>query len=337
MGKHFFWGSLFVFVLFLTVPHAWAARQVVVYTSADQLFSEPILDRYQAETGVIVKAVYDVEAAKTVGLVNRLIAEKNHPQADVFWNSEVARTIALKQRGLLAPYFSPSAADIPPIFKDSQGFWTGFAARARVLVYNVDLLAPADLPVSIFDLTQPQWRGRVALGYPLLGTIATHFGALYATLGPLRTETFLKGLKANQVTIVAGNSVVRDVVADGEYAIGFTDTDDVHVAIQNGKPVGMHYPDQSGIGTLLIPNTVALIKNGPHPGEGRKLIDFLLSPVVEQALAASASANIPLREAVPAPPALPKLSTLNVMPVDYNALGSHILRSDRFCHELFSQ
>jgi iron(III) transport system substrate-binding protein len=308
---------------------------VVVYTSADQLFSEPILDRYQATTGVTVKAVYDVEAAKTVGLVNRLIAEKNHPQADVFWNSEVARTVALQQRGLLTPYHSPSAVDIPPLFKDPHGFWTGFAARARVLVYNVEQLRPSDLPDSIFELTQPQWRGRVALGYPLLGTIATHFGALYAVLGPSRTETFLKDLKANHVTIVAGNSVVRDVVADGEFPIGFTDTDDVNVAMQTGKPVDMHFPDQEGIGTLLIPNTAALIKNGPHPTEGRKLIDYLLSPAVEAALAASPSANLPLRDSVPRPASLPRLSSLKVMTVDYNRLAEHIQKSDRFCQRLF--
>lgn len=104
-----------------------------------------------------------------------------------------------------------------------------------------------------------------------------------------------------------------------------------------GKPVAMHFPDQDGVGTFIIPNTVALIKNAPHAHEDRKLIDFLLSPAVERALAASASANIPLRDSIPSPRSLPKLSSLNVMEVDYNTLGEHIQKSDRFCHELFGQ
>lgn len=103
-------GCLVIFILITFAgPRVRASGLVVIYTSADQVFSEPILKHYETISGVTVKAVYDVEAAKTVGLVNRLIAEKNNPQADVFWNSEIARTIALKERGLLVPYISPSA------------------------------------------------------------------------------------------------------------------------------------------------------------------------------------------------------------------------------------
>lgn len=331
--------AFFLLLVLTTVapPVVLAYRQVVIYTSADQVFSEPILKRYQEISGVTVKALYDVEAAKTVGLVNRLIAEKNNPQADVFWNSEIARTIVLKKRGLLAPYFSPSAKAIPSTFKDPQGYWTGFAARARVLIYNKKLLKPSDLPASIFDLTKPVWHGRVVLAYPLLGTVATHFGALYAALGETRTETFLQALHTNEVTIVPGNSVVRDVVADGEFPIGFTDTDDANIAIKNGKSVGIHFPDQHGIGTFLIPNTVALLQNAPHPDEGRKLIDYLLSPLVEKTLAFSPSANIPLRSSVPPPTDLPGLSSLKTMTIDYNSLGENIQKSDQFCHQLFGR
>ena len=82
-------------------------QQVVVYTSLDKVFSQPILEEFEHKTGIGVKAVYDSEATKTTGLVNRLIAEKDSPRADVFWNSETGRTIVLKQKGVLAPYKSP--------------------------------------------------------------------------------------------------------------------------------------------------------------------------------------------------------------------------------------
>lgn len=85
-------------------------QQVVIYTSLDKVFSEPVLEAFEKETGIKVLAVYDSEATKTTGLVNRLIAEKSSPRADVFWNSETGRTIILKQKGVLAKYLSPSAA-----------------------------------------------------------------------------------------------------------------------------------------------------------------------------------------------------------------------------------
>ena len=158
------------------------AGEVVIYTSLDQLFSEPILKAYQKQTGVKVRAIYDVEASKTTGLVNRLIAEKRRPKCDVFWNSEIGRSIILKQKGILAPYRSPSAKDIPPQFIDKDGYWTGFAARARVLVYNTNLVKKADLPSSIFELTAEKWKGKIAMAYPLFGTTPTHVAALYVLL-----------------------------------------------------------------------------------------------------------------------------------------------------------
>ena len=310
-------------------------KEVVIYTSVDQIFSEPILSDFEKDTGIKIKAVYDVEASKTVGLVNRLLAEKEHPRCDVFWNSEVGRTIFLKQKGLFTPYTSPSAKDISLQFKDKDGYWTGFAARARVLVYNINLLKESDLPKSIFELIEPQWKGKVALGYPVFGTTATHMAALYATLGQEKTEKFLKELKANEVVIVNGNSVVRDMVVEGQLPIGFTDTDDVNVAIQAGKPVKMIYPDRDGLGTLLIPNSVALINNAPHLEQGKKLIDYLLSREVESKLAFCESAQMPIREGVKTPPHVPSFSSIKAMKVDYYDVAENIEKSDSFCQSLF--
>lgn len=311
------------------------AKEVVIYTSVDQIFSEPILKAYETETGVRVKAVYDVEAAKTTGLVNRLIAENPRPKCDVFWNSEVGRTILLKETGVLAPYQSQEAEGIPKIFKDEDGYWTGFGARSRVLVYNKELIKEKELPNSIFDLTNEKWRGKVALAYPLFGTTATHIAALYVNLGKEKTESYLKALKANDVLIVDGNSVVRDLVVEGRVPIGFTDTDDVNVAIQAGKPVEMIYPDKEGIGTLLIPNTVALIKNGPNPEAGKALIDYLLSKKVGSKLAFCESAQMPLRDGVKKPPHVPEFSDVKAMDVDYQKVAANMEAAARFSQGLF--
>ena len=327
--------SIFFIFLAINISAEAYAKEVVVYTSVDQIFSEPILKAYEKKTGIKVKAVYDVEAAKTTGIVNRLIAEKKRPKCDVFWNSEFGKTIALKQKGVLAPYLSPSASDIPAQFKDKEAFWTGFAARARVLAYNTDLLNESDVPKSIFELTTNKWRGKVAMAYPLFGTTATHIAALWCNPGKMKTQEYLKALRANELVIVDGNSVVRDLVVEGKVPLGFTDTDDVNVAIQSGKPVKMIYPDHNGIGTLLIPNTVALIRNAPHPEDGKRFIDYLLSREVESKLSFCESAQMPLRNNVKTPASVPEFSSINYMDVDYYEIAENMDNAARFCQKLF--
>ncbi|WP_300461101.1 extracellular solute-binding protein [Desulfobacula sp.] len=311
------------------------ARQVVVYTSVDQVFSEPILKAFEKKTGITVRSLYDVEAAKTVGLVNRLMAEKKRPKADVFWNSEVTRTLRLKEEGVLTPYQSPQWQSFPAPFKDSDYYWTGFSARARVLIWHTGLLKESDLPESIFELTQPKWQKKVALAYPLFGTTSMHVAALYSIIGPEKTEAYLKGLAANQVIVVNGNSVTRDLVVEGKIPIGFTDTDDVNVAILKGAPVRMYFPDKKGVGTLLIPNTVALIKNGPNPETGKQLIDYLLSRETESRLAFSQAAQMPVRTGVKKPENMVDFSQIRAMAVDYHKAAQYLERASRFCQELF--
>jgi len=322
-------------VYLIMVPFCSAGGKVVVYTSVDQVFSEPVLKDFERETGIKVEALYDVEATKTVGLVNRMIAEKERPRADVFWNSEVGRTIQLARMGILERYKSVQWDSIPDNFKDENYYWTGFAARSRILIYNTNMLKDGDLPESIFELMEPKWKGKVTMAYPLFGTTATHFAALYSTIGQKRTEAYLRGLVANEAVIVAGNSVTRDMVADGTVPIGFTDTDDANVAILRGKPVKMLFPDKDGIGTLVIPNTVGLVKGGPNPENGKKLIDYLLSEKVESRLAFSESAQIPLRSEVKRPPHVPDISEIKAMAVDYYEVSNNLEKVARFAQELF--
>jgi len=334
MTKHLIINLIFTLFLgfFITTINA---SEVVVYTSLDQVFSEPILMEYQKISGVKVRPVYDVEATKTTGMVNRLISEKNRPKCDVFWNSEIGRTIVLKRKGVLQPYSSPSAINIPKQFKDKDAYWTGFAARARVLIYHTKLLSASQLPNSIFELTQPKWKGKIGLAYPLFGTTATHIAALYDCIGKEKTEGFLQKLKGNDVKIVDGNSVVRDIVVYGEIPLGLTDTDDANVAIQAGKQVNIIYMDQKGIGTLLIPNTVALIKNSPNPEQGKKLIDYLLSPSIASKLAYGKSAQIPLRDNIKKPHNIPDYSSIKWMKVNYEKIADYMEESARFCQRLF--
>jgi iron(III) transport system substrate-binding protein len=299
-----------------------SSESVVVYTALDEIYSRPILDAFTAETGIEVSAVYDTEAAKTTGLVTRLINEAERPRCDVFWNNEVAQTILLKNRGVLAPYKPAAASPIPAEFKDPEGYWTGFAARARVIIYNTELMDSP--PTSINDFLLPEHRAKGAIALPLFGTTATHAAALFALWGEEKAMDYFRALKDNEIAFVAGNGAVRDAVARGEYAFGLTDTDDANGAIEDALPAKWLLPDQNGLGTLVIPNSASLVKSGPNAQGAKRLIEYLLSPAVEQRLSAGRSIQIPLNPETAAPESVPSIAKIKTMGVSFVDMAAHM-------------
>jgi iron(III) transport system substrate-binding protein len=301
-----------------------SARQVTAYVSADRPFSEPVLREYERRSGVRVDVVYDTEETKSTGLANRLLAEQARPRADVFWSNEPVRTLVLKSKGVLAPYRSPSAVGIPAALLDPEGFWTGFSARIRVIAYNTKLVKANEAPQSVFDLADQKWRGQVAMADPRFGSTSFHVAALYALAGDEKMDDFFRRLKANDVHIVDGNSVVRDMVARGEVRVGLTDTDDGNVAIEDGQPIAMVLPDRNGLGVPVMPNMMSLIASAPHPEEGKKLIDYLLSSDVERQLAQSEAVQIPLHGGVQGPKNIPAIETFKPMTLDFAKAASRV-------------
>ena len=302
---------------------------VVVYVSHDEVFSEPILKDFERDTGIRVKAVYDTEETKSAGVMNRLIAEKSHPQADVYWANEPIRAEVLKQQGVSVPYRSPSAEGIPRQFTDPDGHWTGFSARARVLIVKQGLV---DVPVSIQDYADPRFNGKTVLANPLFGTTTAHIAALFTLWGDERAKAFLDVMRRNGVHVSSSNGDSADQVATGMFQFALVDSDDVHSRQQQKQPVEVVYPDQEdgGMGCFIVPNAVLLIKGGPHPGAGKRLIDYLLSRETEKKLAYSDAAQIPLHPGVETPADVRRLETLKVMHVDYAAVAAKMLAIQSF-------
>ena len=292
-----------------------ATPTVVVYVSHDQVFSEPILRDFERETGIKVRAVYDTEETKSAGAMNRLIAEKNNPQADVYWANEPIRAEVLRQRNIAAPYVSPSAEGIPATFRDPIGYWTGFAARARVLIVRPDV---SPRPTSVFSYTDPRWRGKTVIANPLFGTTTAEIAALFVILGDDRAKALMQGLHDNAVELSPSNGDSADLVARGQFAFSLVDSDDAVNRMRQHQPVAMVFPDQGadGIGCFIVPNAAVLIAGSPHPDAGKKLIDFLLSKETERKLAASDAAQIPLHPGVSAPPELQSIESIKVMNVN---------------------
>ncbi len=312
-------------------------RQVVVYTALDEDFSRPVFEQFTRQTGIEVLGKFDTESTKTVGLTQAIFAERVRPRCDVFWNNEIVNTLRLERAGLLSGYSTPAAATFPKQYRSASGIWHGFAARARVLVVNTDLVAEEDRPDSIMDLADPRWRGRVGIAKPLAGTTASHAACLFAVWGQQRAKDYFRNVKSN-ARVMAGNKQVARAVARGELAFGLTDTDDAIIELEALWPVVIVYPDQGPdqLGTLFIPNTVAVIRGAPHPREAKQLVDFLLSPQVEEMLAEGPSAQIPLNSQVQVLPRVGSPRTVRAMEVDFEAAAAQWDTVATFLRDLFA-
>jgi iron(III) transport system substrate-binding protein len=258
--------------------------QVMLYTSVDEPVVRPIIEAFEKQTGLKVVIRTDTEATRTVGLSERLLAEKDRPQADVWWGNEPFHTVNLAESGVLAEFMPPIHAKIPAVFRDPKCRWAGTALRARVIAVSDQLTGK---PItSLDDLADPALKGRIAMARPSAGTTGGHVAALYALWGDEKADTFFQKLADNQIKLVGGNSVVAEMVGQGTLLAGLTDNDDVDSAKAAGGKLHMVLPDQGSdrIGTLTIPCTVGLVKGGPNPENARRLVEYLLSPEVEKQL-----------------------------------------------------
>ncbi len=272
-------------------------NQVVVFSALDREFSQNEFDQFSKATAIRVLPKYDTESTKTVGLANQILQQGEGSQCDVFWNNEILHTLRLQKAGLLQTVEISEAQFFSPTFRSPDQQWFGLAARARVFIVNTDLLTDSSqYPSSINALTDPHWAGKACIAKPLFGTTATHFAVLYQIWGKDQFQTFVSQLPTNHVAVVSGNRQVAADVAAGKYAFGLTDTDDYNLEAEAGSPVAMVFPDQDPklMGTLLIPNTVAVIKGTKNRENAIKLIQYALSGTVETSLATGPSAQFPL-------------------------------------------
>ncbi len=299
------------------------SRTVVIYVSEDQVFSEPVLKDFEKDSGIRVKAVFDTEEAKSTGVMNRLLAEKNNPQADVYWANEPVRADVLRQQAISTPFRPANAQQIPEQFKDPQGYWAGFSARARLIVVN---RAARNRPTSVLAYVDPKMKGKAVVANPLFGTTTAHMAALFEVWGDDKARRFLDGLKANHVKLSTSNGESADLVATGEFEFALVDSDDAVDRMRRGRPIDIVYPDQGEgeVGVFIVPNAVALIRGGPNPENGKKLIEYLVSKETERKLALADCAQIPLHPGVSPPKELKPIEQLKTMKVSYAAVAARL-------------
>lgn len=322
-----------------------ADQKVVVYCAQDQEFAEGVFADFTMVSKLSVSPKFDTEANKSVSLTAELEAEAGRPRCDMHWNNEILGTIRTARKGLYEPYPSPNADPFPAWTKAKDGTWQAFAGRARVLIVNTNLVPEADRPKSLLDLTDPKWKGRVGMAKPQFGTTATQAACLFEVLGSNAAKAFYRGLKANDVQVVAGNKQAATGVSEGKFAVGLTDTDDALIELNAGKPVAIIFPDKDGhashsrMGVLYIPNTVAVVKGCPNPAGAKKMVDYLLRPETEAKLAEGGGFQIPLNPEVKAdlPKALLTPTQAKAMVVDFDKAADLWDEAQTFLRDEFAR
>lgn len=261
----------------LTADQASVSGELILYSGRSEPLIQPVIDAFRAqnpEIEILLKAGSNSEVA------NALIEEQANPQADLFITTELFTVQSLAQQGIFESYRPAGADQLPAEFIGPANTWVGLTRRARVIMYNTDLVAEEDLPKSIFDLTDPRWKGRIAAAGSTNGSMQAQIAAMRQLLGEEETEKWLQGLLDNEVTLFGGHTDVRKAVGAGEFALGLVNHYYYHLQLAEGSQVGVIYPDQGEdkIGLITNATAAAIVKGAPNAAAAQAFIDFLISP-----------------------------------------------------------
>ncbi|HEX2064577.1 MAG TPA: iron ABC transporter substrate-binding protein [Acidimicrobiales bacterium] len=292
---------------------------LVVYSGRNQNLVGPLLERFARETGTDINVRY----ADTTELTPTLLEEGSATRADVFFSQDAGALAALGRRDRLASLPGDVLEQVDARFRDPNGRWVGVTGRARVIAYNTDRLAEADLPRSTLDVVDPRWKAKVGFP-PTNASFVAFVSALIEQVGRDRTRAFLEGLKANDAKRYDNNVLVLDAVSRGEVELGLVN----HYYLYNefkerpGAPVANFYPGQGpgGEGTFVNVAGVAILAGTDEPEAAERFVRFLLGESAQRYFRDETS-EYPLRRGVEPIAQLPPLDSLRTIDVPLQALG----------------
>jgi iron(III) transport system substrate-binding protein len=320
------WSVFFLALLILwTTPvreaGSAAGERLVVYSGRAERLIKPVLDSFQAKTGIQV----DLLSSGTTELVNRLQAEGEQTPADLLITNDAGSLERTRELGLLLPLGIKTVEQaIPPPFRAPDNSWVGLSGRFWVLVYNTTLIKPNEV-TSILDLAEPRWKGKIAIPNAGSEYLQAGISVIKAVYGDDRTQQYLKGLKANAGTDVFGkSSQIVDAIAKGQVAMGLVNHYYLYryLADHPGAPIALLMLDQQegGMGAIMNVAGVGIIKHSRHLDAAKRLVEFLAAQE-GQKLFADLNKEYPLRPDVLADPSLPKRGTFRVATVPLAKLG----------------
>lgn len=258
----------------------------------------------------------EVVAAGTGELCNRISAESANPIADVLWGGGADSLAAFKD--YFAPYVCANDEVIDEAYKDADDLWIGESPLPMVIFYNKELIEKDELtiPASWSDLTNPEWKGKIAYALP------SKSGSAYTQLctmllghgGKEEGWSFIEELYYNlDGKILDSSGKCHKMVADGEYYVGLT-LEKSAVQYKEDATVGFVYPED---GTSAVPDGVALVKGAPNEENAKLFIDFVTSKEC-QTVQNEEWGRRPVRNDMEVSEGLAKLSDLALVEYDFD-------------------
>lgn len=250
--------------------------KLVVYSGRSEPLLQPVLDAFKIkypQVEILLKAGSNSEIA------NALLEEKANPQADIFVTTELFTIQSLARQDVFQAYRPANADQLPVELLGPDNLWTGLSLRARVIMYNTELVSAEELPTSILDLTNPKWKGQIAAAGSTNGSMQAQIAAMRQILGEEATTEWIKGLLTNKVTFFGGHTDVRKAVGAGEFKLGLVNHYYYHLQLAEDSKVGVIYPDQGEgqMGLITNATSVAIVKGGANTGAAQAFVDFLIS------------------------------------------------------------
>ncbi|MGQ9903723.1 MAG: extracellular solute-binding protein [Anaerolineae bacterium] len=257
------------------------AGNIVVYTSRAEALFKPVVAAFNEEYPDVTVTLLTGQATE---LAARLLEERNTPRADVYISTDMLNMLSLAEQGVFEPNPSAAVMAVPAEYRSEDGSWVALTLRLRVIMYNTTLVQSDELPQSVLDLTDTKWKGQIGSSNSTNGSMIAHLAVLRAQLGDAQTESFIKGLVANETQFFGGHTDVRKAVGAGELRLGLVNHYYYHLSKAEGAPVGIVYPDQGDgqMGMVVNTTNAAIVKGAPHTDLARLFIDFMLSPRGQQ-------------------------------------------------------
>ena len=255
------------------------AESLIVYSGRSKSLVEPIIKQFEKETGIEVKVNY----GGTTQLAAALLTEGDKSPAALFWAQDAGALGAVSKKAMFEKLPETILTQVPSDFRDANGFWVATSGRARVLAYSPERVKMEELPESVFDLTQPMWKGRVGWA-PTNASFQAFVTSLRVQVGEERTEAWLRGMKANGVKQYAKNTPIIEALAAGEIDLGLPN----HYYLlrfkkgNSGFPVAQTFFKASDPGNLVNVAGIGLLKSTENKETALKFMEFLLSAKAQQ-------------------------------------------------------
>lgn len=304
-------------------------NKVVLYSGRSEDLIAPLIARFEEKTGTEVEVRY----AGSGELATTLLQEGTASPADAFYSQDPAFIGAVGAAGLLRTLPSTVLSLVPERFSDRDGSWVGITARSRVLVYNPELLTEPQLPETVWDLTDPVWKGRLGIA-PTNGSFVAFVAAMMLTDGEERTLEWLRGIAANQAVPYEKNSPIVAAVDAGDIPAGLVNHYYLlRLRSEQGGSTAVNYYFKSGDpGALVMPTGAGILVSAQNPDGARELIEFLLSAEA-QAYFLEEVFEYPLIEGAGTPEGQTPLADLPTPDINLSDLASALDRATELIAE----